>query len=64
MKPMIVSDLKIRVVQQGSVTQANIVRASSKDIILSGAITLNHWRVVQDNIRVKLSTAMLLRAIF
>ncbi len=62
-KPMVVENLKILVTQKGRMTHVGIVSSSSKDVILSGSLTMDDRRVVKDNILIKFSPGMLLRAV-
>lgn len=63
-KPLIVKDLKVNIVQdEHYYTHVAILRCASKDMTVTGGMILDKTRVIKDNLLVKLSPLMILRAI-
>lgn len=63
-KPITVSRLNARVAEKGSRMDIGVLGSSAKEITLSGEMTIEKNRVVQNTISVSLYTSKILRAIF
>jgi len=60
---LIVKDLKVNIVQDEYYTRIKILRCASKDVSVTGGMTLDNTRVLKDDLLVTLSPLMMLRAV-